>query len=372
MKKTTFITSLCTTFEDTDDIQRVKTALLRGTLDNVYEINNPRRAVDLSQVEDPEAVYTTNFGVPILLKNGADAQRAVQQLNTPFIAEHSFAMLPYWDQVAKDRTGITDASGGLDPEQLTNINNGVANLAAESGVAQAEMIIRNLTRGGIRKAFRGLLRLVIAHHDQPRTVRMRGEWVEYNPAHWNVGMDCTVNVGLGAGSRERDMSVLQIVLGLQKELIASIGPDNPYVKPDQLYNTLEKMTETAGFPSAEPYFTKPDPKEMQAKLQAQQDQPDPAAQKVQAQMQLEQTKAQAKTQIEEAQMHADLQVKQAELQKDAELEMLKADNQKEIAAMKAELDLLKHRERLQFEREKNGMLPADLGGFDQGGLYGQS
>ena len=334
-------------FEDTEDIQRIKTALLRGTLDNVYWQNNPQPAVDLSQVEDPEAIYRPEFGKPVLLKTGADAQRALQWLRIPFVGEQSFGMLSYFDEVAKDRTGITDASGGLDPEQIANINTGVANLAAESGVAQAEMVVRSLARGGIRKAFRGILRLVIAHADGPRTVRLRGSkgWVSYDPRLWNAEMDCTVNVGLGAGSRERDMAVLQIVLGLQKELLASIGADNPYVKPDQLYNTLEKITETAGFPSAESYFTKPDPHEIAAKMSAQQNQPNPAMAKVQAQMQVEQAKADARTQVEQAQMQADLQVKDAERQKDLE-----------IAALKAQVDLLKHNQSMELEYAKAGMV----------------
>jgi hypothetical protein len=332
-------------FEDMEDIQRIKTFLMRGVIDNIAWQNNPQLAVDLEAVEDPEAIYNPEFGKPILLKSGRDVRQAVQQIQVPFFADSAFQMLPYMDEVAKDRTGITDASGGVDPEAFQQMTATSAQLMSEAGIAQAEMIIRTLTRGGIRKAFRGLLRLVIAHHDQPRTVRLRGEWAEYNPAHWNVGMDCTVNVGLGAGSRERDMSVLQIVLGLQKELIASIGPDNPYVKPDQLYNTLEKMTETAGFPSAEPYFTKPNPEEIQAKMQSQQEQPDPAIQKVQAQMQLEQAKAQAREQVEQAQMQADLQVKDAERTKDLE-----------IAALKAQVDLLKHNQSMELEYAKAGMV----------------
>ncbi|WP_420013326.1 portal protein [Tateyamaria sp.] len=336
-------------FEDTEDIQRIKTALLRGTLDNVYWQNNPQPAVDLAQVEDPEAIYNPEFGKPVLLKSGADAQRALQWLQIPFVGEQSFGMLSYFDEMAKDRTGITDASGGVDPEAFQQMTATSAQLMSEAGIAQADMIIRSLTRGGIRKAFRGLLKLVIAHHDQPRTVRIRGEWVQYDPAHWNVDMDCTVNVGLGAGSRERDMSVLQIVLGLQKELLASIGPDNPYVKPDQLYNTLEKMTETAGFPSAEPYFTKPDPQEIAAKLQAQQNKPDPQTQKVQAQMQLEQTKAQARQQVEEAQMQADLQVREREQQL-----------QLQIEALKGQLAYLMHTDKMQLEAAKAGLIAPQM------------
>ena len=336
-------------FEDTEDLQRIKTALLRSTLDNVYWQNNPQVAVDLSQVEEPEAISEPEFGRALLLKPGADAQRAMQFMQVPFVAEQAFRMLPYFDEMAKDRTGITDASGGLDPEQIANINTGVANLAAESGIAQAEMVVRSLSRGGIRKAFRGLLRLVIAHHDQPRTVRIRGEWVQYDPAHWNVDMDCTVNVGLGAGSRERDMATLRIVLGLQKELLGSIGPDNPYVKPDQLYNTLEKMAEAAGFPSAQPYFTKPDPQQVAAKLQAQQNQPDPQTQKVHAQIQLEAAKAQARQQVEEAQMQADLQVREREQQL-----------QLQIEALKGQLAYLMHTDKMQLEAAKAGLVAPQM------------
>lgn len=355
--------------EDVEDIQRIKTFFLRGVIDNIAWQNNPREAVDLSAVEDPEAVYNPEFGKPILLKRGANAQQAIQQIQMPFFADSAFQMLPYMDSVVKERTGITDASGGIDPEEFQNMTATSANLMSEAGIAQAEMIIRTLTRGGIRKAFRGLLKLVVAHHDKPRTVRMSGEWVEYNPAHWNVDMDCTVNVGLGAGSRERDMGVLQIVLALQEKLFASLGADNPLVKPDQLYNTLEKITETAGFPSAEPYFTKPDMQEVAAKLQAQQGQGDPAMQKAQASAQLEQAKAQARMQVEQAQMQADMQVKQAEVAADMQMEAVKAENAREIAMMKGELDLLKHREKLQLEREKNGLTPPTAGPFEQGTLY---
>lgn len=51
-------------------------------------------------------------------------------------------------------------------------------------------------------------------------------------------------------------------------------------------------------------------------------------------------------------MEADIRVQQAELEKDTQLQMMKAQQARELAVMKGELDLLKHREKLQFEREK--------------------
>ena len=246
--------------EDVVDIQRIKSALLRETLDNIYWQNKKQPAIDPAKLTESglEAVYNPAFGKPITLKNGANVNEAVQWVNVPFVADKSFAMMGYLDELVRERTGVSDQSGGLPAEAFQNMTATSAHLIAQNGIAQAEMIIRSLARGGIRKAFRGLLKLVIAHADEPRTIRLRGEWVNYDPRYWNADMDCVVNVGLGAGSRERDLSVLQMILNMQKELIATIGHKNPYVKPEQLYNVLEKITETAGFPSASPYFSRPD------------------------------------------------------------------------------------------------------------------
>lgn len=328
-------------YEDTRDIQRVKTALLRATLDNLYAQNNQRPVVDLSRVDDPESVTNGKFGQPIFVKGGMSPRDVIEWQTVPFVAQHSFEMLGYMDEVAKDRTGITDASGGLDASKLHDVTAAAAAMASEAGIAQADTIVRSLANGGLRKAFRGLLRLVVAHSDGPRTVSLKGKWVEYNPAVWNVDMDCTVNVGLGGGTKERDMATLQIVYALQKELLMTMGPDNPFVKPEQLYNTLEKITEAAGFPSALPFFTSPDPEEVKAKLEAAKNAPNPEMQKLEAQMALEDKKMQVQASREDAQMQADMQIKMAELEKES------IARREEMQAK-----MLQEEQRLAFEREK--------------------
>jgi NADH dehydrogenase/NADH:ubiquinone oxidoreductase subunit G len=169
-------------------------------------------------------------------------------------------------------------------------------------------------------------------------------------------MDCTVNVGLGGGSKERDMAVLQIVYGLQKELLLTIGADNPYVKPKQLYNTLEKLTETAGFPSAEPFFSEPDEAEVQAKIEEAKNAPDPEMQKVQAQiqgqMQLEQMKAQTSMQLEQGKLQVQAQAEKmkAEVARDKEMAQMQADMQ--VKQQEANMAAMLEEQKMNFEREK--------------------
>ena len=122
------------------------------------------------------------------------------------------------------------------------------------------------------------------------------------------------------------MAMLQVVLGLQREILASIGAQNPLVKPDQLYATLEKITEAAGFPSADPFFTRPDPAEVQALMQQGQGGDTGAAekmamdkQKIEAEIALSQQKAQAEGQLAREKMQAEIQLSREKMQ--AEIQM---------------------------------------------------
>ncbi|WP_434286291.1 portal protein [Celeribacter sp. SCSIO 80788] len=334
-------------YDDLRDVQRAKTVLLRQTLDNLYWQNNPQPIFQEGAVTNPEAVYNPEFGKPITVARGTDVRAALGFNTVPFVARDSFSMLEYMDQEASDRTGISDASAGLAPDALQNMTAKASAMIEQAGIGQTEMMVRMVAMG-LRKVFRGLLRLIIRHQDVPRTVRLRDEWVTFDPRQWNADMDCSVNTGLGAGTRERDMIVMQQVLGLQEKLLTMMGADNPFVKPENLYNTLSRLVESAGLKTVDLYFTEPDPDEVAEKMQAMKNKPSPeqikaeeAKMKVQSQMQLEQAKMVANRDKEKAQMEADLTVKQAEIAAETERQRLDLESK---AALKAQ--------EIQWEREK--------------------
>ena len=337
--------------DDLMDIQKGKTVLLRQTLDNIYWQNNPQPIMQDGAISNPDAVMNPEFGLPIRTKQGLDVRSALGFNTVPFVAQHSFSMMEYLDTEAQDRTGVSDASAGLAPDALQNMTAKASSMIEAAGIGQTEMMVRTVA-DGLRKFFRGMLRLSIRHQDMPRTIRLRGEWVQMDPRQWNAEMDCTVNTGLGAGTRERDMMMMQQVIGLQEKMLAGFGPDNPFVKPDNVSNAIMKLAESAGLKTPSLYFTDPDPEEVKAKLDAAKNAPNPEAMKIQAQMQLEQAKMQmeaekAKVQIqidqnrEQAQMQADLQVKQAEIA---------AEQRKQADKLTADAALQDRQ--LAFEREK--------------------
>lgn len=348
--------------DDLMDLQQAKTVLLRQTVDNLYWQNNPQPIMQRGAVLNPDAVFNPEFGKPIELGTGYAARDAISFNQVPFVAAQSFGMLEYLDGEATDRTGVTDASAGMAPDALQNMTAKASAMIEQQGIGQTELMVRTLA-DGLRRVFRGLLRLTVQHQDVPRTVRLRDEWVTFDPRQWNADMDCTVNTGLGAGTRERDMAMMQAVMGIQQQIIGAFGPDNPFVKPDNLSNTLKKLVEAAGLKTASLYFTEPDPQEVQQRLEALRNAPNPEQMKMQGQMQLEQAKMQAQMQMEQAKMQIEAEAKKleiaasrdkeaAQMQADLQVEQARAEAKSRETAEALQADALKEAQRLAFEREK--------------------
>jgi hypothetical protein len=326
--------------DDMKEIQKIKTVLLRQTLDNLYWQNNPQPIVQEGTIVNPEAVLNPRFGLPIRVAQGTDTRAALSYNPTPFVAKDSFAMLSYLDEEATDRTGISEASSGLAPDALQNVTAKASAMIEQAGIGQTELMVRTIAHG-LKRVFRGLLRMVIKHQDKPRTVRLRNQWVTFDPKQWNAEMDATVNTGLGAGTRERDMMMMTQVIGLQEKLLASLGADNPFVKPDNVYNAVSKFAESAGARSAELYFTKPDPQEIKAKMDAAANQPNPEVMKVQAQAEAQKAKAQLDAQTTQQKNQADAALQAEKLNREFALkrEQLNRELQLKREQLSAELEL---------------------------------
>jgi len=332
------------------EVQRVKTVLLRQTLDNLYWQNNLQPIVQEGQVVNPEAVLRPKFGEPIRVAQGVDVRAAIGTNVVPMVADKSYAMLEYMDREATDRTGISEASSGMAPDALQNMTAKATALVEQAGIGQTEMMVRCIAES-LKPVFRGLLKLIIDNQDIPRTVRLRDEWVTFDPRSWNADMDAIVNVGLGAGTRERDMMMMQQVIGLQKEILSSMGPviGMQYVTPDNVYNALSKLVQAAGLKTVSLYFTKPDPQAIQQAMQAQSQQPSPEQIKAQAAMELEDKRTQGKIAVanvnaqskrEEYQLKAEVDANREREQRDADLvtNLAEMDRQSAIDQQKIAAD----------------------------------
>ncbi|KQS79045.1 phage portal protein [Rhizobium sp. Leaf384] len=329
--------------DDTMDDQKVKTVLLRETLDNLYWQNKPQPIAQEEAIVNPDAVLNPSFGKPIRVTAGTDVRSALGFTQVPFVAGQSFQMLDYFDKRMRNVTGISDASGGLPPDALQNVTATASAMIEQSGIGQTELMVRTAARG-LKRVFRGLLKLIIKHQDKPRTVRLRGKWVTFDPRQWNADMDATVNVGLGAGTRERDMMAMNMILGLQEKLLNAYGDaDNPFVKPDNVSNAISKLVEAAGLPSADMFFAKPSPEQiaaMQARQQQAASKPDPSTEQAQAEAAAKAQKQQQDFQLAQQKLANDLQLGQERINQEMALKRFQIEQELQLKSRQSAVQAL--------------------------------
>ena len=322
------------------DIQKIKTTITRQMLDNLYLSNNARMAVVDGQVNLDDMLTVTPGGI-VRVKNNA----AITPLTVPLVAGQAFPMLAYMDEIQQKRTGVTQASQGLDPNILQNTTATAVAMVQNAGAAKVELIARIFAETGVKDLFKSILHLVCKYQDKERIVRMRGKFVAIDPREWSNEYDLTVNVGLGTGNREQQMAMVAAILQKQEQIMSQMGIANPLVSPSQYRNTLGRFIESAGFKDTSEFFREITPEMEQQMMQPQQQQPDPATaalmQQAQAQMQITQAKAQADIQLNQAKAQADIQLQREKAAADIQLAREKAAAQMELksAEFQAEAQL---------------------------------
>jgi GrpB-like predicted nucleotidyltransferase (UPF0157 family) len=319
----------------TVDLQLIKTTITRQMLDNLYLTNNARVVAVEGQVNLDDLLTSTAGGVI-----RAKSQGAVQQLVVQNVANQAFPMLQYLDTVQSKRTGVSDASQGLDPAILQNVTAAAVASMQQAGAGKIELMARIFAETGVKSLFQGILHLLCKYQDKARMVRMRGEFVEFDPRTWANQYDVSINVGLGAGNRQEQMAMLSMVLAKQEQLIAQYGPANPYVSPAQYRGTLGRMVEIAGFKDSAEFYKAITPEQDQMLSN-----PPPQEQQMPPEVQAIMARTQAEIQSNQAKAQADIQLKQQQQQIDMEMAQQKAV---------LEMQMMREKEaaKLQLEREK--------------------
>jgi len=263
----------------------------------------------------------------------------VQQLDVPFLGKDAFPMIQYLDSMKEARTGQTAASQGLDPDVLQSTTR-VAVTATIKGAEQHLELMARLFADSFKRMFKGILKLIITHQDRERIVRLRDEWVPIDPRVWDSTMDCSVSVGLGVGTTDERLAVLNQTAMRQQEALEKLGPNNPLVGLGQVRNTLSKMLEISGYPDSNQFFKplpldyeppppqppKPSPEELLAQAQMADIEARTAID--QQKIQLDAMKQQQLDERESARIAGDLAIREfqaeSKFEDDVDLELVKA------------------------------------------------
>lgn len=291
------------------DLQLHNSALLRNVYDNIYLQNNQRTLVTEGMVNLDDLLTSRPGGVV-----RQNAPGSVEPFPTPPLSPSVFGLIERMDEIRENRTGVTRYNQGMDADSLNKTASGINQIMTASQ-ARIELVAR-LFADSLKSLMLGLHGLLQRHQRKQMVVRIRNQFVPVDPSEWKHRTNMSVNVTLGRGDSSQQfttgMAILQTQLGLAQQGLTVVNPQN-------IYNTLVRLTEAAGISAPELYFTDP------STVPPPEPQPDP-------QMALEQQKLQIEAQKNEIRM--------AEIQ----LEQQRLEMEKAVAAEKAKV--------MRFEAER--------------------
>ena len=241
--------------EMTEDLQLIKSTVMRQLLDNMYLTNNNRVAVMDGQVNLDDLL--TNRPGGVVRTKGSPGQ-VMMPMQTQTINQQAFPLLEYLDTVREQRTGITRYSQGMDADSLNKTATGV-NVILTQAQMRVELIARIFAETGVKDMFHKIFELVVKHQDKERIIKIRNTFVPFRPMEWRNRCNVSINVGLGTGSRDQQLSILNNILQTQLKALELQGtPAGPMVNLRNIYNTLSKIVENAGLKNTGLFFTDPD------------------------------------------------------------------------------------------------------------------
>tara|TARA_R110000737_G_scaffold55777_2_gene79512 strand:- start:69 stop:809 length:741 start_codon:yes stop_codon:yes gene_type:complete len=191
-----------------------------------------------------------------------------------------------------------------------------------------ELIARVFAETGVKDMFKKIFELVVKYQDKQRIIKIRNTFVPMNPMEWRNKCNVSIHVGLGTGSRDQQLGILNGILKQQVEAIKLQGsPAGPIVNLENIYNTLARIIENAGLKDVGSYFT--DPKTGMANMPPPQAKEPSEFEKV-SQIQTQQKAAEAQMQYENRMREIELRYQKMMLDFEAKIKELEMKYESDI------------------------------------------
>jgi hypothetical protein len=311
------------------DIQRIKTNILRTTLDSAAESVNATTYVNELVVDLDDAVNDDNGAVRRVRGNPNDA---VLIANVPFLGQQIMPLVDLLNDSLQRRTGLSDAAKGLDPKALQSSTQIGVEAIINGQQERTELMARVLAETGFKDLFLGLYNEISESPNQTRSLRINGKWSDVDTSTFDASMGVEVNSTLGKGSDSTRLMTLQTIKTTQEMIMQQFGVTNPVVGIQQYLNTITDMLDISNIKNVGRYFMTPDPATLQ---QIAQTPKEPDAMTVAAKAQYEKVKS------ETAQAMGDLQFRQAKQQQDDAFRHQKLQEDIRIQQQKVAIDAAK-------------------------------
>jgi hypothetical protein len=238
--------------DNTIDIQQIKTVTIRNGLDNLQISNNPVKFGDPSKV-NLDDMLTSRPGGITRTKNGAIFGQDFGVYPIPFTFPQVVEAMGYFEQMTEGRTGVNRYFQGTDQNALNKTSSGIQQLSTMAA-ARVEQVARHFANG-IERLFAVLHALVLKGGHQKDTVKLRGQWIQVDPATWRRRTDFRISVGYAAGNKDAQANRLMMIAAMQEKALAG---GLPIVNARNAYETAIELTKASDFAAPERFWQDPE------------------------------------------------------------------------------------------------------------------
>lgn len=271
--------SLATNFEQ---IQDLKTAMIRQVIVNVSKNNSPRYFVN-EQKADLDAMYNNEEVIGV---QGNPAEAVFVPASLP-LSSVTMSLVEYAQNELEAQSGSTRYNQGLDSNSLNKTATGVTAIMGASE-KRNKLLARALAESFFIPVYKFIIRLNQLYLEDEQMIRLTNETVTIRREELDIDYDLIINVGQGAGTREAQIQYYLYVLNTLYPVLAQQN----VVNAGSWYALAKKLLEAMGIRDVTNFLTDPNsPQAQQAAQQAQQQAMEAQAQQFQQAIQLAIAKA---------------------------------------------------------------------------------
>jgi len=230
-----------------EEVQKLKTALVRYILDNIYYQNNAQRVVNPYKINIDD-LFTQNVpgGTVRTLDINTPVGDAIMNVPTAPLPPQVFGFLDYADgSILENRTGVTRYNQGLDSDSLNKTATGISQIMSASQ-QRIELIARLFAETGVKGLYEDLVQMNLDFFDMATSIKINEKWQTINPEDIDGRYDINIDVGIGTGTKEMIVQQLMTMLQLYLNGLVQVG----VVTPENISEMVKAIWENMGFKNA--------------------------------------------------------------------------------------------------------------------------
>lgn len=231
------------------DLQELRTALLRQTVDNAFLHTNGRYGVDKNLVNLDDLSVSRPGGY---VRVNGSPHASIMPFTHPNTLNESIGVMQYLDGIRQDRGGVAKPFAGSDVDAIMAQPGTVSQLT--NAVSQKIELIARLFGNGVKDLFSIVHEITLSNATVPEKVELRGEWITVDPRTWKKRSDMRITVGMGIINRQQQLSGISALIGMQAKV-----KDMGLTSPAKVYAGLAEFTKALGFATGKQFFEEPPP-----------------------------------------------------------------------------------------------------------------